>query len=62
MLSSALFFFPNLDLRCTPCDEVLDTIEKTKQKYPQANFKQTNLKKGKTLPIKRPPSGNSYII
>ena len=50
-------FFPNLDLRCTTCDEVLDAIEKTKKRYLQANFNKLTKQKGKTLPIERPPSG-----
>ena len=58
MLSFSLFF-PNLDLRCTTHDEVLDAIGKTKQKYPQANFNRLTKNKGKTLLIERPPSGNS---
>ena len=49
--------YPNLDLRCTTHDEVLDAIEKTKKKYPQANFNRLTKQKGKILPIERPPSG-----
>ena len=54
-----LLFFPNIDLRCTTHDDVLDAIEKTKKKYPQANFNRLTKQKGKTLPIKKPPSGES---
>ena len=42
---SLLYFFPNLDLRCTTCDEVLDAIEKTKQKYCEVNFNRLTKKK-----------------
>ena len=52
-----LFFIPNLDLRCTTHDEVIDAIEKTKKKYPHANFNKLTKQKGKILPIERPPSG-----
>ena len=55
----ALFFSPNLDLRCTTHDDVLDAIEKTKNNYPQANFNRLTKKKGQTLPIERPPSEKS---
>ena len=51
--------FPNLDFRCTTHNEVLDAIEKSKKKYPQPNFNKLTNQKGKTLPIERPPSGNS---
>ena len=51
------FFYPDLDLRCTTCDEVLDAIENTKKKYPQANFNRLTKQKGKILPIERPLSG-----
>ena len=54
-----LYFVPNIDLRCTTCDDVLDAIEKTKKKYPQANFNRLTKQKGKTLPIEIPPSGKS---
>ena len=52
-------FASNLDLRCTTRDDVLDAIEKTKKKYPQANFNTLTKQKGNTLPIERPPSGKS---
>ena len=54
-----LLFFPNIDLRCTTHKDVLDAIEKTKKKYPQANFYRLTKQKGKTLPIERPPSAKS---
>ena len=54
-----LYFFPNLDLRCTTHNDVLDSIEKNKKKYPQANFNRLTKQKGKTLRIERPPSGKS---
>ena len=53
------YFFPNIDLRCTTHDDVPDAIEKTKKKYPKANFNRLTKQKGKTLPIERPPSGKS---
>ena len=59
LLCFAYLYFPNIDLRCTTHDNVLDAIEKTKKKYPQANFNQLTKQKGKTLPIERPPSGKS---
>ena len=59
LLCFACFFSPNLDLRCTTHDDVLDTKEKTKKQYPQANFNRLTKQKGKTLPIERPPSGKS---
>ena len=50
-------FIPDLDLRCTTRDEVIDTIEKIIKKYPHANFNKLTKQKGKILPIERPPSG-----
>ena len=54
---ACFIFFPNLDLRCTTHDEVIEAIEKTKTRYPQANFNKVTKQKGKILPIERPPSG-----
>ena len=56
---TCFIFSPNLDLRCTTHDAFLDAIEKTKKKYPQANFNRLTKQKGKTVPIERPPSGKS---